>query len=299
MKTLIVGCGYIGLLIGEELARQGHKVSGLRRTAASDTAAIAAGITPLSADVTRPETLRTLPTDFDSVVYCASSSGGGPEDYRRVYVEGIRNVLEWLSASQLHRFVYTSSTSVYGQTSGEWVDESTPTAPLAETAQVLLSSETLLFEASSLRKLSAVVLRVAGIYGPGRGHWLQQFLKGAATIQGHGERWLNLVHRDDAVNAVIASLHSTRPKTLYNVVDDEPVTQLALFEWFSRKLSRSLPPSVSEHSNSKRGFTSKRVSNRRLRSDLGFQLKYPTFREGFAAELERIGILKSESSGRS
>ncbi len=289
MKTLIVGCGYVGLRIGEALVRQGHKVSGLRRTAASDPAAIAAGITPLSADVTRPETLRNLPSDFEWVVYCVSSSRGGRDDYRRVYVDGIRNVLDWLPASQLRCFIYTSSTSVYSQTSGEWVDESTPTAPIAETAQVLLAAEALLFEAASLRKLPFVVLRLAGIYGPGRGYWLQQFLKGAATMEGQGERWLNMIHRDDVASAVIATLHSTRPITLYNVVDDEPVTQLALFEWLSRKLNRPLPPSVSENPSSKRGFTSKRVSNRRLKSDLSFELKYPTFREGFAAELERVG----------
>src|SRR5512140_171553 len=115
MRVLILGCGYVGLPLGAELVRQGHQVSGLRRSVAAEAELRATGITPVRADVTQPNTLRRLPTQFDWVVHCVSSSGGGVEGYRAVYLEGMRNVLDWLSDLPLRSFVYTSSTGVYGQ----------------------------------------------------------------------------------------------------------------------------------------------------------------------------------------
>src|SRR5262249_25625209 len=132
-----------------------------------------------------------------------------------------------------------------------------------------------------------VILRVAGIYGPGRGYWLKQFLSGEARIQGRGERFLNMIHRDDVACAMIAALSHGEPGRVYNATDDEPVTQLALFQWLASRLGRDLPP-AEDATDSKRGLTSKRVSNRRLKSELGCQLQYPTFRQGFAAEISRL-----------
>jgi nucleoside-diphosphate-sugar epimerase len=287
MRVLILGCGYVGLPLGAELVRQGHAVTGLRRNTAAEAELRAAGITPMMADVTRPNTLRGLPADFDWVVYCVSSSGGGMEDYRKVYLKGMGNVLDWLACSPPRRFVYTSSTSVYGQADGSRVHETSPTEPVAETARILLAAEAVLLTAAQARKFAAVILRVAGIYGPARGYWLKQYLKGEARIEGRGERLLNMIHRDDVVGAIITALRSGRAGTIYNVTDDEPVSQLVLFEWLARKLDRPLPPFVPEDANdkSRRGLTSKKVSNGRMRSELGFQLKFPTFREGFAAEI--------------
>jgi len=142
----------------------------------------AAGIQPLFGDVTRPETLAKLPREFDWVVNCVAA-GGGADDYRQVYLQGTRNLIEWLapasaeaSARQaLKKFVYTSSTSVYGQTDGSQVKESSPTEPLAETAKILVETEKLLLAAVAERKFPAVILRVAGIYGPDRGIGFKQF----------------------------------------------------------------------------------------------------------------------------
>jgi len=288
MRVLILGCGYVGLPLGAELVRQGHQVSGLRRSTGAEAELRAAGITPLRADVTQQNTLRRLPAQFDWVVYCVSSSAGGVEEYRAVYLEGMRNVLDWLSDSPLRSFVYTSSTSVYGQMDGSRVDETGLTEPVAETAKILLAAEGVLLAAARDKNFPAVILRVAGIYGPGRGYWLRQFLKGEARIEGRGERMLNMIHRDDLAGALIAALQRGRPGTIYNVTDDEPVSQLALFEWLSRKLHQPLPAFAPEHLTEKlkRGVTNKKVSNRRLKSELGYQLKFPTFREGYAAEIE-------------
>lgn len=282
MRTLIIGCGYVGIALGSELVRLGHQVFGLRRTADSNSELKAAGIVPLIGDVRKLETLVKLPADYDSVINCVSSSGGGAEDYRAVYLEGTRNLLEWLSPSPPKKFVYTSSTSVYGQTDGSLVTETSPAEPAAETARILVETENFLLKAA-LANFPAIVLRVAGIYGPGRGYWFNQFLRGDATIEGKGERFLNMVHRDDVVGAIIAALEKGRPGEIYNVVDDEPVSQNNLFQWLASRLGKEMPPFVqrNEQADRKRGSTNKRVSNVRLKSQLGYQFKYPTFREGF------------------
>jgi nucleoside-diphosphate-sugar epimerase len=289
MRVLIVGCGYVGLALGAELAREGHEVFGLRRNSDASVELTSAGITPLVGDITLPEALSALPANYDWVVQCASSSGGGAEEYRAVYLQGARNLVNWLRASPPRKFVCTSSTSVYGQSDGSMVTESSPTEPGAQTAKILVATEKVLLDASRDQDFPAVILRVAGIYGPGRGYWLQQFLNGQAQIEGTGDRILNMIHRKDVVGAIIAALESGRPGAVYNVVDNEPVRQLELFRWLSARLNQPLPPSGPEEAARRRGLTNKKVSNQKLREQLGYHLKYSTFREGFSAELARLG----------
>ncbi len=297
MRVLIVGCGYVGLPLGAELVRLGHEVSGLRRSAASENELKTAGIQPLFGDVTQPETLARLPREFDWVMNCVAA-GGGADDYRQVYLQGTRNLIEWLapasaeaSARQaLKKFVYTSSTSVYGQTDGSQVKESSPTEPLAETAKILVETEKVLLAAVAERKFPAVILRVAGIYGPDRGHWFKQFLKDEARIEGDGSRYLNMIHRDDLIGGIIAALKNGRAGEIYNAADDEPVSQLHFFQWLAQALDKPLPPCEPDNpaENSKRGVTNKRVLNRRLKMELGYQFKHPNFRKGYSAELLRL-----------
>jgi nucleoside-diphosphate-sugar epimerase len=284
MRTLIVGCGYVGIALGTELARQGHEVFGLRRTAEARDDLKAVGIAPLEADITKIETLARLPTGFDWVVNCVSSSGGGVEDYRAIYLGGTRNLLEWLSVMPPKKFAYTSSTSVYGQTDGSVVSEASQTEPMAETARVLLETEKMLLQAA-VANLPAVLLRVAGIYGPGRGYRFQQLLRGEARIEGKGQRFLNMIHRDDVVGAIIAALEKGRSGEIYNLVDDEPVTQLNLFRWLAARLGKEMPATVEpdEHVQRKRGLTNKRVSNKKLKMELGYRFRFPTFRQGMAS----------------
>jgi nucleoside-diphosphate-sugar epimerase len=289
MRVLIVGCGYIGLPLGAELLKQGHSVSGLRRTGWPEGEQQFTGISRVVADVTKPETLACVPAVFDWVAFCVSASGGGVEEYRQVYLEGLRNVVAWLAAAPPQRFVYTSSTSVYGQTDGLLVDEKSPTEPAMDTARVLVDAEKAFLKEARLKGIPAIILRLAGIYGPGRGYWLKQFLEGKAIIEGDGQRILNMIHRDDVVRAVTAALHRGQAGEIYNVVDDEPVSQLVCFNWLSQRLGREFPavpanPAVAR----KRGMTNKRVSNYRLRAELECVLKYPTFRQGFEEEIRRL-----------
>ncbi len=288
MRVLIVGCGYVGLPLGAELVKQGHEVFGLRRAAADGLKA--AGITPLTADITRAESLAGLPRDFDWVVNCVASGGGGAGEYQQLYLQGTRNLIEWLAVSPLKKFVYTSSTGVYGQNDGELVTEASPAAPESETAKVLVETEKVLLAAAREKNFPAVILRVAGIYGPERGYLLKQYLRNDARIEGRGERILNMIHRDDLIDVIIAALQRGPAGEIYNAVDDEPVTQLHFFEWLAGTLGKDLPPSATadEATSRRRWLTNKKVSNRRLKHELGYPFKYPSFREGYAAEILRM-----------
>jgi nucleoside-diphosphate-sugar epimerase len=293
MRVLIVGCGYVGAPLGVELVKQGHEAFGLRRSASADETLKAAGIMPLHADITKFETLAALPAGFDWVVNCAASGGGGPEEYRQLYLEGNRNLISWLALSSPRKFVYTSSTGVYGQNDGSVVKESSPTEPESETAKVLVETEKVLLEAAAQKKIPATILRVAGIYGPDRGHLLKQYLQNEAKLEGKGERSLNMIHRDDLIGVIIAALKSGRPGEIYNAVDDEPVSQYHFFEWLGGALDKPLPPSgpADPDANRKRGVTNKKVSNRKLKMELGYQFKYPNFRKGYTAETQRLDDL--------
>jgi len=290
MRVLIIGCGYVGIPLGAELVRLGHEVFGVRRSADADEELNAAGITPLVADISRREELEKLPRDFDWVVNTVSSTKGGASEYEEVYLNGTRNLIEWLAANPPKKFVYTSSTSVYGQTDGSTVKESSPTDPQSDTAKILVQTEKLLLDAARQKQFPAVILRVAGICGPGRGHLFLQYIRDEAKMSGQGERLINMIHRDDLVGVVITALKSGRAGEIYNVVDDEPVTQLHFFRWLSESLGKYMPPFATdaEDAQRKRGLTQKKVSNRKLTMEMGYQFKYPTFRQSYTAEIKRL-----------
>ena len=243
MRILIAGCGYVGFALGTELVKHGHEVFGLRRSSAAAAKLRSAGIQSLTGDITKPEELANLPARHDWVVNCAGSSrGGGIEDYRRIYLQGMSNLIAWLAGAPPLRFVYTSSTSVYGQIDGSTVTEASPAESSVETAKVLIETERVLIDAVHHKNFPASIVRVAGIYGPGRSHLLRQVLNNEATIEGAGERIMNMIHLEDAVGAVIATLERGRAGEIYNVVDDEPVSQIDFYQWLSGVLVKELPP---------------------------------------------------------
>src|SRR5665213_2910060 len=289
MRVLIVGCGYVGAPLGAELVRLGHEVFGLRRSSSAENDLKTAGIQPLFADITKPDELEKLQRDFDWVVNCVAA-GGDAENYRQVYLQGANNLIDWLAPNPPKKFVYTSSTSVYAQNDGSQVKESSPAEPVTETSKILVETEKVLLDAVAQKKFPAIILRVAGIYGPERGHWFKQFLKNEAVMEDGGSRFLNMIHRDDLIGCIIAALKSGRAGEIYNAVDDEPVSQRNFFEWLAGTLGKYPPPSTPENSaeNRRRGVTNKRVSNRKLKMELGCQFKHPNFRIGYSAEILRL-----------
>jgi len=195
--------------------------------------------------------------------------------YREVYLEGVRQMNRHQPQA---RRIFVSSTSVYGQRDGSWVDESSPTEPAAETSRVLVETEREALGAG------AIVLRAAGIYGPGRAALFEKFRRGEAVIEGEGLRWLNQIHRSDLIAALVHLLDAGVPGEIYNAADDEPVRLRDFYAWCSEKLGKPMPPHGPVDPKRKRGLTDKRVSNRKLRA-AGWAPQFRTFREGLADRL--------------
>jgi len=289
MRTLIAGCGYLGTAVGSLLVKAGHEVIGLRRTEDASDELRQFGIIPVNGDLTDLRSLEAIPGKFDWVVNTVSSSRGGADVYRAVYLEGTRTMLEWLRNHPLKRYVYTSSTSVYGQTDGGTVDEDSLAQPGTETGAILRATEDLLIQAAN-EGIPTTILRVSGIYGPERGHLFRQFVNGEARISGEGHRWMNMVHRDDAATAIRAALDKGQNGRIYNCTDDVAVSQLEFLGWLAQQFDRPLPPPATEEAatRKKRGVTHKQVSNLRLKTELDWKPAFPSFREGYAGDVNRI-----------
>jgi nucleoside-diphosphate-sugar epimerase len=294
MRILIVGCGYVGLALGRRLSSSGAEVLGLRRQGDPYGALAAAGIQAVRGDLTRPDDLETIPGGFDAVVCAVSSSRGGADAYREVYLGGARNLIEWARHRRVGRLVSVSSTSVYSQTDGSWVTEDSTAEPAGETGRLLVATEEAFAEAHRSGLVPTQIVRVAGIYGPERGHLFQQFLSGLARRDPGQGRWINMIHRDDVASALEAvMLHGEAGQT-YNAVDDEPVLQGEFLRFLATETGLPLPPLAESAdptrtiSVRKRGTTHKRVSNRRLQEELGWKPQFPTFREGYAGAIAAV-----------
>ena len=282
VRTLIIGCGYVGEALGQRLVALGHEVTGVRRDSDGNERLAKRGIQPLNLDIIQPESFNSITEVYENVVIAVSSSRGGREAYQQIFQVGIENVANWLKNTQTRSVVFISSTSVYRQTNGEWVDENSETRGNTTSSSTLGAAE----KQIASTNCCTTILRSSGIYGPGRGYLFQQFMKGAAQIDGTGERFLNMVHRDDLAEAI---LHSFSGKGgIFNITDNEPISLLNFFKWLSESTGKPLPSFVPEPdpATRKRGLTNKRVSNHLFKEFHDYQYKYSTFREGLAKELE-------------
>ena len=267
MKTCFVaGCGFTGLATARLLHGRGWIVIGGTHSAESAVALAGEAFPVLACDITDRAALARLPA-VEAVVHCASSGRGGVEQYRAVYLEGARALADVLTPQ---RFVFTSSTSVYAQNDGCVVTEESAAEPDRETGAVLRETEEFLLAQGG------IVARLAGIYGPGRSVLLRKFFSGEAVIEGDGGRFVNQVHRDDIATALLA-LVQAEARGIFNVVDDEPMTQRDIYMWLAQHFQKPLPPGGPVDENRKRGVTNKRVSNAKLRA-LGWTPRYPSFR---------------------
>jgi len=288
VRVCILGCGYVGL----ELARQlqpNHEVVGVRRSPDGTEAVEGTGATAVRADVTDAGDLAAVP-DADALVFAASSGGRGAEAAREVYVDGLRTAIETFGARDdaPDQLVYTSSTGVYGDHDGGWVDETTPLDPTTEKTRVLAEAERVAREVAAEYGIDGRVARFAGLYGPDR-YRLERYIEGPVTAG-----YLNMLHRDDAAGVVRFMLEDS-DEDLLLAVDDEPVDKHAFADWLADECGVDRPPKRSKDERlddpglsaaaRRRILTSKRCSNDRLR-DLGYEFRFPTFREGYRAAIE-------------
>ncbi len=275
-RALIAGCGRIGQALGERLAAAGAEVFGLRRRPEG----LPPAITPIAADLQEPAALAAaLPAPVDTVYYIVTPATFDDAGYRRAFVDGLGNLAAALRGQPRppRRLVFVSSTAVYGQSGGEWIDEASPTAPGRFSGQRLLEAEAIALGGP----WAGVAVRYGGIYGPGRDALIRKAQAGEPC---QADQYTNRIHAED----VVASLaHLGRPEVapgIYLGVDSAPATQCEVLDFIAARLGLPQPPRAEAGSAGGRGVGSKRGCNRKLRES-GYTFRYPTFREGYAALL--------------
>lgn len=284
-RLVVFGCGYVGSAVAEAAIRVGMQVTALTRNLAQAEALRAKGIRPIVADLATDAWHGELSARPDFVLNCVSSGGGGLEGYRRSYLEGMRSILSWATRiGGVGTLVYTSSTSVYPQDGGAVVDE-LATVGGGDRAEILVTAEKALTSATGACE-RWFILRLAGIYGPGRHALLEQVRDG--VVAGAGDHHLNLVHRDDIAAAIWAcfAAPSRVASTVFNVADDGATRKREITAWLAAQLKVPAPVFSGMPAGGRRAVTPDRIiSNTKLKAVLGWRPEYPTFREGYAGIL--------------
>jgi len=272
--VLIAGCGYVGSALAARLVSNGHTVHGLRRRPMG----MPGDVHAIAADLLDPDLANVLPDDIDRVVYAAGASGFNKEAYQAAYVDGLRNLLKALRAhgSPVKRVAFTSSTGVYGQQDGEWVDEDSPAEPQGFSGQYIREGERLLEDST----FENITVRLGGIYGPERTRLIESVRDGDAVISDGAPRYLNLNHRDDCAAALEHVLFLDNPAPVYLATDGTPEDRAVILRWIANELGVPEPPVVPESEAPRMRTGNKRCRNDRLR-ETGFQLQYSSYREGY------------------
>ena len=286
MTKLVFGCGYLGRRISQRWLEDGDEVWVVTRSSARAKELESCGFHAVIADVTQPGSLCELPA-AESVLYAVGYDRSTGLQQRQVYVDGLTHVLEHLPHDKLERFIYISSTGVYGQSDGSWVDEDSICQPTRAGGQCCLEAENRL--ARVIWGDRRIVLRLAGIYGPSRIPNLRLAAAGEiARIATDG--YLNLIHVDDAVRVVLAAELRARTPTLYTVSDGQPVLRSDFYahvlRWDWPVMDKVQPGQGSPArpaSRQQRTGSSKRVVNQRMLRELGVQLEHKNYQEGLAA----------------
>ena len=275
-QTMIFGCGYLGRRVARLAIRDGNKVWATTRQREKQRELASEGIQPIVADWTDRRTLTDLPA-VKHVVICVSYDRRSSHNRYESQVGGLRNLLHAISPET--KICYISTTGVYHQQGGCWVDEASPTRPIRDGGRAHLMAESLL---NRMRPNSPwTILRLSGIYGPGRIPRAADVIAGRpiASPQ-HG--FLNLIHVDDAAEAVCSTLRKPTQR-LYVVSDDQPVVRSQFYEEIASQTGSTRPQFVTPGSGSPvmmRSESNKRVWNRRMKRDLVSKLQFPTYRQG-------------------
>ena len=284
----IAGCGYVGASVARLGLDGGLRVTALTRNAERAEALRKAGVEVVVADLASDAWHRELPAVPRWVVNCVSSGGGGVDGYRKSYVEGTASLARWMQArGGTDALLYTGSTSVYPQTEGERVDEASPVGAADERGALLLEAERLVRAADGAAR-RRFILRLTGIYGPGRHHLLEQVRTG--EVSGGGEHRLNLIHRDDAAAAIVACLESPLGPGahVFNAADDSPTPKAEVAGWLAQRLGVPPPRFTGVAHPARRAIVPDRVIvNVALRRETGWRPRFPTFREGYGSILSR------------
>ncbi|NIF27939.1 NAD-dependent epimerase/dehydratase family protein [Pantoea sp. Tr-811] len=279
LSAMIVGCGDVGGRLAQQLMAKGWQISGLRRT----VTALPEGVVRVAADLADPAMPQAWPQRSpDYLVYCVAASQHDEGGYQAAYVDGLRHVLEWLAerGQRPRRLLFVSSSSVFAQKDGEWIDETAATAPEGYSGRVMLEAEGLALASG----LPASVIRLTGIYGPGR-EWLLGQVRQGYRVAEAPPLYGNRIHAEDAASLIAfllqADAEGVALEDCYIGVDDDPAPLADVVAWLRAYMG------VTEWSDEQRvrRTGSKRCSNARAKA-LGWAPVYPSYKEGYAAILK-------------
>ncbi len=283
-SLLIIGAGYLGHYIAREAFASGWSVVGMRRHPPHDDS-----MSWLAADVLAAQNLcaalNECGTKFDAVVYCVSASASSVDAYQDAYRRGLENVIATLPKST--RLIFVSSTGVYSEDDGQWVDEfqEVDQAALPVAQRAILQGEAMV-----MARPDSIILRLSGIYGPGRTRMVAMAKDARDPLFVSEIAYTNRIHVEDGARAVVHCIELDRPARIYCVTDSDPAPQHEIIVWLRRAMDLKSPrvafigrDGASVRANQVPG-TNKRVRNS-LFVSTGFVFKYPTYREGYATLL--------------
>lgn len=278
-RALVIGCGYLGTRAGEILALRGFRVTGTTRRPERFAEIEARGLQPALLDLESPGKSDVWSGEYDAVLHCAAPRGGST---RAVFRDGMLDAARRVAFrphAPRHAFVYASSTGVHAERNGSPIDEESPANPVEERHRILREAEEALLGLTGSGTLPAIVLRFAGLYGPGRSpvEWLRRAEMRERLLQGRGEAFLNWVRIEDAAEAAVLAIERGRPGEAYIISDGSPVRRADFYAAAAR--AGGLDPPRFEGKDDDLG---KRCSNAKARRELGFEPRFPSYREGLA-----------------
>lgn len=271
-RVLIAGCGDLGERVAALLLARGDQVFALRR----DPPGGDDGIGWLAADLARAETLGVLPGGITRLIFLPAPDQRQADSYRAVFLDGLRNLLGALDTASLQRLLFVSSSAVYGEHGDEWVDETTPPAPPSFNGRILREAELALLD----YPVDSIVLRLAGLYGPGRLQLIDRLRAGQCGVPRQSRHWANRIHVEDAAAAIVHLLGLAEHQALYVGVDDTPLPLDVLYDGLAALIDAPNAAAAAVPA----GIGSKRLSNARLKAS-GFCLRWPDTLKGYAALL--------------
>jgi len=282
MNIVIAGCGYLGRALGLSLSQAGHRVWGICRSSN-----LPAEIMPIQADVGEI-TVDALP-NTDILLYMLSPDVRDEMHYRSTYVENLQHLLGVYRQHSYRpkRFLYVSSTGVYEQRQGEWVDEKTPLAPVNPLNQILIEAETLV---QSVDWMQSTVVRFSGIYGPNRHPLLDALYRGDARIC-TSKHYSNRIHLVDCVGVLMHLMRVITPAPLYVATDNEPTPINTIISWLSSKTGQPLPEGKISGSAEEFERRSNKRCNNALLLHSGYQMNYQNYHQGFLQILQEKGLV--------
>lgn len=281
-EVLIIGCGDIGVRVARLGQQAGSRVAGLARSEAAAARLRSFDITPLAGDLDDPASLAGLPCAGKLVFYLAPPPGGGPYDSR------MRNFCQALDGAALpSRVIYMSTSGVYGDCGGAWVTEATPLNPQTSRAQRRVDAEMSVQEWGKRHAVPVIILRVTGIYGPGRLP-LARIREGHPVLREEESPPTNRIHADDLAAVCVKAAQLAADGAIYNVSDGQPGTMTQYFNAVCALLNLPRLPQIGM-AEAKQVMSpmmlsylseTRRMDNRRMLEELGITLTYPDLESG-------------------